>query len=218
VSTGRVEVTEQGTVPLLSLVRVASLGGVVSLGVDKIRDGSLNSKLGVSVRVGRTKRALLWDRDHVRDASGIAVHGGGARKDDVVDIVLLHGTEQVDRAIDVDVVVVEGLLTRLTDRLSRTISCQHVDAKTECRESYLQGCKVDDAVNVGVRSKHLVEAGRVGDVDLEEVGSLARDQFNAVDDLWGRVEQIVGNDNLVVSLQESKGREGANIARSSVVV
>ena len=76
---------------------------------------------------------------------------------------------------------------------------------------------MDDAVNVGVCSKHLVEAGRVGDVDLEEVGSLAGDQFNAVDDLWGRVEQVVGNDNLVVSLQESKGREGANIARSSVV-
>lgn len=77
---------------------------------------------------------------------------------------------------------------------------------------------MNDAVNVRVLSEHLVEAGGVGDVDLDKLGLLARDQFNAVDDLWGRVVQVVGNDDLVVSFQESEGREGANVARSSVVV
>lgn len=76
---------------------------------------------------------------------------------------------------------------------------------------------MDDAVNVGVGSKHLVEGSRVGDIGLDELGPLAADQFNAVDDFGGRVVQVVGDDNLVASLEEGEGREGANIARSSGV-
>jgi hypothetical protein len=77
---------------------------------------------------------------------------------------------------------------------------------------------VNDAVNVGVGSKHLVERSRVGDISLDELGPLAADQFNAVDDFDGRVVQVVCDDNLVASLEEGESREGADIARSSVGV
>lgn len=75
---------------------------------------------------------------------------------------------------------------------------------------------MNDAVNVGVGSKHLVEGSWVGDISLDEFGLLAGDQFNAVDDFGRRVVQVVSNDNLVASLEEGEGREGADIARSSV--
>ena len=77
---------------------------------------------------------------------------------------------------------------------------------------------MNDAVNVGVGREHPVERSRVGDIGLDELGPLATDQFNAVDDFGGRVVQVVGDDNLVASLKEGEGREGADIARSSVGV
>lgn len=77
---------------------------------------------------------------------------------------------------------------------------------------------MNDAVNVGVGGKHLVEGSRVGDISLDELGPLAADQFNAVDDFGGRVVQVVGNDDLVASLEEGEGCERADIARSSVGV
>lgn len=118
VGTGGVEVTEQSAVPLLGFGLVASLGGVVALGVDHVGDGGLDSELGVTVGVGRTQRAVLGDGDHVGEAGGIAVDGSRAGEDDVGDIVLHHGAEEVDGAVDVDQVVVQGLLARFTNSLS----------------------------------------------------------------------------------------------------
>jgi hypothetical protein len=80
----------------------------------------------------------------------------------------------------------------------------------------LESSEVDDAVNVWVRRKNLVERSGIGDVDLGELRSLAGDQFNAINDLWGRVVQVVRDDNFVARFQQRKGRERANIARSSV--
>lgn len=109
-STSGVEVSQQSSVPLLGFAGVTSLGEVIALGVDEIGNSGLNGELGVSVRVGRAERAVLGDGDHVGEAGGIAVHGGRTGEDDVVDIVFLHGTEQVDGAIDVDEVVIKGFL------------------------------------------------------------------------------------------------------------
>lgn len=116
-STGGVEVAEQGTVPLLGLGLVAGLDSVVALSVDDVGDGGLDGELGVAVGVGGTQRALLGDGDHVGEASGITVDGGGAGEDDVGDIVADHGAQEADGAVDVDVVVVQRLLTGLTDGL-----------------------------------------------------------------------------------------------------
>lgn len=117
VGTSGVEVAEQSTVPLLGLGLVAGLGGVVALGIDHVGDGGLDGELGVAVGVGGTQRAVLGDGDHVGEAGGITVDGGGAGEDNVGDIVLDHGAQEVDGAVDVDQVVVQGLLAGLANGL-----------------------------------------------------------------------------------------------------
>jgi hypothetical protein len=77
---------------------------------------------------------------------------------------------------------------------------------------------VNNAVNVGVSLEHLVEILLVGDIELNELGLLAGDQFNAVQSLGGGVVQVVSNDDLVASLQQSEGGERANVARATAGV
>lgn len=81
--------------------------------------------------------------------------------------------------------------------------------------SHLQGSEVDNAVNVGVGLEHLVKGTLLGDIELNEVGLLATDQFNTLESLRGRVVQVVSNDNLVTGLEEGKGGERANVARAT---
>lgn len=71
---------------------------------------------------------------------------------------------------------------------------------------------MNDAVNLGVSRKDLVELLLVGDVGLVELGSLAANELNAVEGDLGRVVETVYNDNLVAILQECKRCEGANVA------
>jgi hypothetical protein len=75
---------------------------------------------------------------------------------------------------------------------------------------------VNDAVNVWVRSKHLVKASFVGNIDLNKLWLLPADQFNAIQNLCGGIVQAVGNDDFVASFQKGQGREGPNITRSSI--
>ena len=212
VSTSRVEVAEESTVPLLGLGLVAGLGGVVALSVDHVGDGGLNGELGVAVGVGGTQRAVLGDGDHVREASGVTVNGGGAGEDNVGDIVLDHGAQEVDGAVDVDQVVVQGLLARFTDSLDllASIPVDLIDL------SHLQRSEVDNAVNVGVGLEHLVKGILLSDIELDELGLLAGDQLNALEGLGGGVVQVVSDDNLVTGLEEGKGGERANVARTTV--
>ncbi|KKA16122.1 hypothetical protein T310_10320, partial [Rasamsonia emersonii CBS 393.64] len=114
----RVEVTQQGSVPLLGLISLSGLGEVVALRVDEVRDGRLNNELGVSVGVRGAQGALLGDGDHVREARRVTIDSGRAGEDNVGDIVALHSAEQVDRAVDVDMVVVERPLAGLADSLA----------------------------------------------------------------------------------------------------
>lgn len=117
VSTSGVEVPQQSTVPLAGLSLVAGLGGIVALSVDQVGDGVLNSELGVSVGVGGAQRADLGDGDHVRETGSVTVDGGRAREDDVGNVVADHGAQETDGAVDVDMVVVQGLLARFPDSL-----------------------------------------------------------------------------------------------------
>lgn len=71
---------------------------------------------------------------------------------------------------------------------------------------------MDDIVNVRVLLEDLVEGSLVLDVELVELGSLAADELDAVDDFRVGVVEVVNNDDLVVSLEESEGCEGANVA------
>jgi hypothetical protein len=107
-----------------------------------------------------------------------------------------HGLQQSNRAADVDAPVLEGDLARLADSL--------------------QGSKVDDIVNVGVVGKDLFESLLVGNVGVVEDGSLAADGLDAVEDLLGRVVEVVDNDDLVVGLEQGEGCEAADVSGSTV--
>lgn len=62
---------------------------------------------------------MLWDGDHVGETGSVAVHGSRGRENDVGDIVLGHGTQQVDAASDINAVVLERDLGRLANSLSK---------------------------------------------------------------------------------------------------
>jgi hypothetical protein len=81
---------------------------------------------------------------------------------------------------------------------------------------YLQSSKVNDTVNVGVGLEDLVEASLIGDIQLNELGLLAADQLDPIQGFHGGVVQVVGNDDLVASLEQSEGGEGANVASATV--
>jgi hypothetical protein len=83
-------------------------------------------------------------------------------------------------------------------------------------DTHLQGSEVDNAVNVGVSLEHLVEAVLLGDIELDELGLLATDKLNTLESLGRRVVQVVGNDDLVASLEKSEGGERANVARATM--
>lgn len=68
-----VEVSEQSTVPLLE--RLVGLLQLVPLGIDAVPDDILNHRLGASVGVGRTGRAILGDGNHVGESGSVAVNG-----------------------------------------------------------------------------------------------------------------------------------------------
>ena len=70
---------------------------------------------------------------------------------------------------------------------------------------------MDDAVNVLVRLEHLVERRFVRDIEVDEVRLLAADELDAVEDLVGRVVEVVGDDHLVVVLEECEGSERPNV-------
>lgn len=74
---------------------------------------------------------------------------------------------------------------------------------------------MDDTVNGGVLSKHLVQGLLVGDVDLVEVGTAASQQLDAVERDLGGVVEAIDNDDIVTSVQQGQSREGADVARST---
>jgi len=71
---------------------------------------------------------------------------------------------------------------------------------------------VDDIVNIRVLLEHLVQGLLVGDIERIVLGSLAADQLDAVQDLVGRVVEVVDDDDLVVGLEESERGERADVA------
>ena len=154
-----VEVPKQSTVPLL--VRLPGLLVVAALGLDVVRDDCLDHDLCAAICVCGANRAVLGDGNHVGNAGGIAVDGGGRGEDNVGDIVLLHAAQQRDAAADIDAVVLERDLAGFADGL--------------------ESGKVDDAVDLGVLGKDVVKGGLVRDVDLVEDGAAAADELDAVD-------------------------------------
>ena len=57
---------------------------------------------------------------------------------------------------------------------------------------------MDHAINIWMRLEHLIKVLLLSDIDIVIFGSLAADEFDAIDDLLGRIVQIVCNHDLVV--------------------
>ena len=74
---------------------------------------------------------------------------------------------------------------------------------------------MDDVVNVWVLLEHLVERSLILDIELVELWPLAADELNAVDNLLGGVVEVVDNDDLVASFEESERCERANVASAT---
>lgn len=157
--TAWVEVPQQGTVELL--IWLARLLVVPPFRLQILGDDGLDHDLCLAVGVGGADWAVLGDRNHVRNAGGIAVDGGRRGEDNVGDIVLLHGAQERDAAADIDAVVLERDQAGFADSL--------------------QGCKVDDAIDLRVLVENPIKGGLVCDVDLVKGRALAGDELNAID-------------------------------------
>lgn len=71
---------------------------------------------------------------------------------------------------------------------------------------------MDNVVNVWVLLEDLVERSLILNVELVELWLLAADELNAVDDLLRRVVEVIDDDDLIASLEESERCERANVA------
>ena len=104
---GGVEVTQEGSVPVVA--GLAGSLGEEALGGDVVDDEVFDGGFGAAVGVGWADGAVFGDGDHVREAGGVAVNGRGGGEDDIGDVVLGHGGEEVDGAVDIGAVVFERL-------------------------------------------------------------------------------------------------------------
>ena len=106
VRAGRVKVAQEGGVPV-----VAGFGGFFceeALRVDMVGNEVFDGGFGAAVGVCRADGAVFGDGDHVGEAGCVAVDGGGGGEDDIGDIILGHGGEEVDGTVDIGAPVFEG--------------------------------------------------------------------------------------------------------------
>ncbi len=132
-------------------VKIAQQGNAPRL----VRDGEvpqdlLDEELRLAVGVGGAEGELFGYRGGVR----VAVDGGGRAEDNVFTAVLLHDPAEDQRAVDVVVIVAQGLLDRLANSL--------------------EPGKVDDGRDV-VGVKDLFEVLGRADVPFDERDALADD-------------------------------------------
>lgn len=68
-------------------------------------------------------------------------------------------------------------------------------------------------VNVRVRLEDLVKVLLLSNVDMNEFRALATNELDAIDSLFGGIEEIVCDYDFIVCLKECKGGERSNVAR-----
>lgn len=196
VAAGRVEVAEQTSIPLLNAFSVALLLSFGALGIDVVCDHEFGGKFCVAVGIRWAKWTLFGNGNHARDPSCIAIDGSRGGIHNVGDIVAGGRREEGECAGDIDSVVVEGDLSRFTDRF-------------QCRE-------MNDAVDVWMLGEDVIQSFLVGNVDVVVFRLLSTDQFYAVENFARGVVKVVNNDDFVVCFKKSEGSERANIAGTTV--
>src|SRR3954469_6239667 len=88
------------------VTKIPTSGGAVGKDV-------LDHQLGLAVRIGRSERMVLGERQ----ALGIAVHRGRGAEHDAAYTLAVHRLQKRDAAAYVVVVIVERPLDRFADRL-----------------------------------------------------------------------------------------------------
>lgn len=76
---------------------------------------------------------------------------------------------------------------------------------------------MNDTVDVWMVIKDLVDGSLIAHIDIVEVGPLAAYQFDAVERFFGRIVEIVEDNDFVVCLEQGKGSERANVAGATTI-
>lgn len=71
---------------------------------------------------------------------------------------------------------------------------------------------MDNIVNIRMLVENLIQPLLVRDIARVVLGSLARNELDAVDDFFGGVVEVVDDHDLVVGFEESERGEGADVA------
>ena len=154
-----------------------------------IGEDALGHGLGGAVGVGGgTHGEILGDRH----TGGVAVDGGGGAEHEVVAVVPAHHIQDDQRAVEVIVVVFDGLGHALADGLI--------------------GCELDDRRDVGTLGEDLLHILVFGHIGLIEAEVLAGDLLDAVEDHRGCIVVIVRHDNVVAGIQELDAGVAADVA------
>lgn len=74
---------------------------------------------------------------------------------------------------------------------------------------------MNDAVDLGMLGEDFVEGLLIGHVHVVEDGSLAADEFDAVERDLGRIVEVISDDDIVVVLEKSKRGERPDIASAT---
>ena len=161
-------------------------GGV---GLADIGEDALSHRLGGAVGVGGgADREVLGDGH----AGGIAVDGGRRAEHEVVAVVPTHHVQNDQRAVEVVVVVFDGL----GDALAHS----------------LIGCELDDGRDVGALGEDFLHILVLGHVGLIEAEILAGDLLDPVEDHGGCVIVIVRHNDIVACIQKLDAGVAADVA------
>mmetsp|Transcript_33798 Transcript_33798/g.74904 ORF Transcript_33798/g.74904 Transcript_33798/m.74904 type:complete len:237 (-) Transcript_33798:114-824(-) len=172
-----VEVPEQQDAPLL-------------VTDTQVAEHVLLEQLGAAIRADGLEGGVLGDGHLLGDA----VHGAGAGEDNILALVLAHDVQQRHSAVEVVVVVLEGLLHGLTHSL--------------------EAGKVDDAV-VLLLSEELVQQLGIIDVTLDIlhlVSLVACKLLHVVKYPREGVAQVVNKGHLAAMLEKHEHRVAGNKA------
>ena len=110
-------------------------------------------------------------------------------------MMLLHAPQQTQCPVHVDPIVIQRDLATFAYSL-------------QCREMYY-------IVDIWMSSEYLVKFLLIGDVAVVVFGTLAANELNAVENFFGGIVEVVGDDDFVVCFKKGERCERANIARAT---
>ena len=176
VGTDGVEIAQQGHVQL----RVCM--------ADILQD-ALGKGLGGAVGVGGSTHGEVLGDGHT---GGVAVDGSGGAEHEVVAAVAAHHVQNDQRAVEVIVVVLDGLRNAFAHSLV--------------------GCKLDDSGNVRALGEDLLHVLVAGHVCLVEAEILAGDLLDPVQNHRRSVIIVICHHDIVASVQQLDAGVAADVA------